>query len=252
MSTLYRYRLRDTEHGPVSFRELVRLVRDGTISTDDPVIADWQDEWHPAAEVVGLFHMAGRQDVLEKWEAERRAREGLSEDDAEATEPSGPVDPDEPSWQRRYREVQEEQHARDAERRRELEVELAGRRTAQGIADSIAAAEERLDQRDAARQPGRLQMLRESLFSSSMLHSLFRWGIAFAAANIAAYTVLEWTETEAMRFPDRNVNSPPPPVFPYWGECTQAEYLFLLIDTMLLAGMTGYCLARALELLADD
>ncbi|QDU39564.1 hypothetical protein Mal4_39090 [Maioricimonas rarisocia] len=250
MSTFYRYRLHDAEYGPVGFRELVRLVRDGTISTDDPVIADWEDEWHPAAEVVGLFHMAGRKDVLEKWEAERRARQGISEEDVpeEATEAAS----DEPSWQRRFREVQQEQHAREAERRREQEFELAGRRTAAGIADSIAAAEDRLDQRDAARQPGRLQLMRESLFSASALHALFRWGMAFIAANMAAFAVLNWTETEALRFPERTARTPPPPVFPIWGECSQAEYLFLLMDTMLAAGLIGYGIARVLELFADD
>ena len=73
MAVQYHYQKRGKVFGPVSFRELVSLVRDAELSTDDLVQADWEKRWIPAATVVGLFHMAGRDDVLMEWEMERRA-----------------------------------------------------------------------------------------------------------------------------------------------------------------------------------
>lgn len=255
MATTYQYRLLDTEFGPVGFRELVRLVREGRLGTDDPVKADWEQEWHPAAEVVGLFHMAGRADVLEKWEAERQSRaraEGDSDleellNQAESAEGESLTD-----GQRRWLELQGQERALAAEKERERRRELAEARTQSSIHDTIAAAEAAFDQREAARRPGLIQQWKAALFSSSSLHRLFRWGMAFTAANLVAFGILTWTDTEAQRYPKRGTTAVRQQVFPFWGQCSTAEYLFLLADAMILAGLAGYGAARALESMADD
>ncbi len=54
---------------------MVQLVRAEVLCADDLVKADWEETWKPAATVVGLFKMAGREDVLARWEAEKALAE---------------------------------------------------------------------------------------------------------------------------------------------------------------------------------
>ena len=75
MATAWMYRSGQETCGPVPFRDLVRLVRGESLAADNLVKADWEEAWRPAATVVGLFKMAGREDVLARWEAERAAAE---------------------------------------------------------------------------------------------------------------------------------------------------------------------------------
>jgi hypothetical protein len=55
----WNYKLDDRDHGPVSFKKLAALVRDGKVSETTHVAragtADWQPAWH----VPGLFRAAG-------------------------------------------------------------------------------------------------------------------------------------------------------------------------------------------------
>jgi hypothetical protein len=60
MATQWHYQSDGKELGPVSFRELVELVRTGTLTEGDLVRPSWKSEWQHADTVVGLFHMAGK------------------------------------------------------------------------------------------------------------------------------------------------------------------------------------------------
>ncbi len=257
MATHYQYRLFDAEFGPVAFRELVRLVRDGTLGVDDLVKADWEQEWRPAAEVVGLFHMAGRADVLELWEAERANCAQEAGDSATLDEVLNQAevlsDEEIPAWQRRWAQVQEQQKVLEAEKAQELREQYEGAKSQQKIRDAISAAEAVLDRREAGRRPGRLQGWKDAVFSSNSLHSAFRWGMTIVAANLVAFGVLTWSETEVQRYPKRGTASAlQQQVFPFFGKCSSGEYLFLLADAMMMAGLGGYGAARVLESMADD
>ena len=72
MATAWHYQSTTASDGPVSFQALVQLVRNGDLTTGDLVREEWNDDWRPAALAVGLFHMAGREDLVEQWEAEQR------------------------------------------------------------------------------------------------------------------------------------------------------------------------------------
>jgi len=60
MATQWYYRNGGEERGPVPFRELIDLVRAGTVDEADLVRSSWKLDWQRADSVVGLFHMAGR------------------------------------------------------------------------------------------------------------------------------------------------------------------------------------------------
>lgn len=60
MATQWYFQTGAVEGGPVAFRELIELVRSGTLTETDRVRSSWKSEWQPAASVVGLFYMASR------------------------------------------------------------------------------------------------------------------------------------------------------------------------------------------------
>jgi len=60
MATQWYYQDAGEERGPIAFRELIELVRAGTVTETDLVRSSWKAEWQRAYSVVGLFHMAGR------------------------------------------------------------------------------------------------------------------------------------------------------------------------------------------------
>jgi len=58
MPISWHYKSLGHEFGPVSFRDLTRMVRDGELTADDQVRSEFSDRWQWADEVPGLFHMA--------------------------------------------------------------------------------------------------------------------------------------------------------------------------------------------------
>lgn len=250
----YFYQLEEQERGPVSFRELVKMVRDEVLFVDDPVRADWEKEWHPAATVVGLFHMAGREDVLAKWEAERRkaeqqriaaeSRSDVGVDDLEAmlqmaeqvaeqtwTDPSL-QDLNDPESRARWR-------AEKAEREQQAATS--------GISDVISEAVAESELKDSQREKNRLWA---DLFSQQSLKFVLRLGCGFAVANLVAWGIMNWTHQEQMRYPDRR--SKVEHVFPFYGSCSPGEYYFLMFDAMIFGGFVGYGGALVLESMSDD
>jgi hypothetical protein len=147
----YEYQITGSLPIAIEFHDLVKLVRDGELTAGDLVKAEWETEWHPAAEVVGLFHMAGRDDVLAIWEEEQREKE--------------------------------RQRLAEAGRSGEIGAgELE--RTRQGIGASISAAEDAAEAKDRRQQGGPIRRLLGDFFSQETFHHAFRWGIAFVAANL--------------------------------------------------------------------
>lgn len=61
MATRWYYSEFGLEFGPVSFSELVRLVREGELREDDLVRSTDEMDWRPAESVTGLFHLARRE-----------------------------------------------------------------------------------------------------------------------------------------------------------------------------------------------
>lgn len=257
MAVQWCYKLDGEEYGPVSFKELVKLVRDGEVAVDDPVKADWQNQWQLAAEVVGLFHMAGRQDVLEKWEAEERELAQLREIEEAAqrdkersqTEIPHPAsEPDQDGWDLSELLPDVAEHhsdvfgpvSRDQTNiiRETSEISRNESLFTSAMRDADAAIENR------SQIPRKRWFLfnwstkRPVLRSSGQrarLPLLVQFGIPVLFANLAMAGILYWSRQEQQRFP-RPEGSPVSMNFPLRGECSEFEYQCWLAGTMLLIG----------------
>lgn len=252
VATSYYYRLFDTEFGPVGFRDMVDLVREGQIGADDLTRADWEQEWRPAAEVVGLFHMAGREDLLAAWQAERERLRAIAKAD-QATpglslkDESADNDDQLPGWQRRLLDIR----ARNAQQAELAERASHDARSPSQLNAAIAAAASELDGRDSKRRRW-LRWKTERNGPVTQAHLALRWGLTMVTANVVAFSILHWSASEERRFPVRNPQtSARVQIFPMWGNCTPEEYAFLLVDVMVVAGIAGYGTARVLELQTD-
>lgn len=257
MATRWHYQRLNVELGPVGFDELVRLVRAEELSADDLVREEWNSEWRPAALAVGLFHMAGRQDLVEKWEAEQEEQRRRDEDEARAAAEAAAAteldfDPDEPAWMRRLREVEAQRRAHAAEDRAQREAELAQAATRIEIDETLQAALAELEVREHALEPGRLRRCWGRLTRGPVLHGVYRWGLTLTIPNLAAAVILSWSEVQAQRLPDRVSLTSGIRAFPFWGPCEPTMYFFLLFDAMLFVGVAAYFTARILESLTED
>lgn len=250
----YFYQIDEAELGPVSFRELVKLVREEELGTDHPVRADWETDWHAAASVVGLFHMAGRDEVLAHWEAEQRRLE----QERIASERAADLGVDDlDAMLRTADQVQQEywvdpslQRLNDPEARKRWRNEKAERdqqsRTSE-IGNVVAEAVAESEAKDVQKERSRFWT---AIFSRETLKVGVRWICAFSVANFVAWGIMRWTQQEQLRYPDRR--SAPEYVFPLYGTCSQNEYYFLLFDAMILGGFIGYGGVKVLESIADD
>jgi len=253
---------------PIEFRDLVRMVRSGTVDADQ-MVREEHGDWQYAGEVIGLFHLAGRTDVLELWEEERRQKEELqrkakmvagfdgdmSLDDMESllAHADGLADEEEePAWQKRLREVEAQRAAANAE--------LAAANADESETARIQALKDKAIQDAMAATDGRYVKSRvarawqdfSALFSSHTLHLMFRFGAAILVGNLAAAGILSWSETETQRFPTTNAEKASEMIFPFWGSCSEGEYYFLLFDAAILTAVIGYVGATQLERTADD
>lgn len=251
MATRWFYRLSEKEFGPVEFRELVGLVRDGTVRPDDPVRGQWEPEWHPAGSTPGLFHMAKRDEVWERWQAEEMRKAGLAEETGIQEEPaeveaiSGETTEPEPTWLQRLRLVTSRRSAEKDEQTKELVLQSQ-------MKSAASAAIDKLNRRGRTTRLQRLRNRASECFSSSTLHYGFRFGMAAIAANVVAFAIISWSELQLLRYPDPKLVSQGIREFPLWGACEPAEFTFLVVDAMLLGGLLGYFAAKLLESLAED
>ncbi|MBT5018311.1 MAG: hypothetical protein HON04_06150 [Planctomicrobium sp.] len=252
MATSYRFQRAGEESEPVDFRKLVQLVRNEVLLADDLVIADWQNEWGPAAEVVGLFHTAGRDDVLKRWEQEQREKkrrelldageDGIEIESLLKNEDSLHKHSDSLA---RLEQAEAERLEALRQRRDTDQLEVNDQKNVQA---AVGSALSEFDERERRRQ----QKSIISFLTVGTLQSMFRMAMALGVANLVTYLVFSWSQTELQKFPDKRSTSKEMKVFPIYGKCSDAEYLFLMFDTMIVAGIAGYGLARGLELFVDD
>lgn len=255
MATTYRYRVDQQEQGPVSFQELVQLVRDETLRADSPVMADWQQEWVHAAEVVGLFHTAGRDDVLEKWEQEQREKRRhtlLSQDDGELTADTfaGMISEQESvlSEKEALRKLDEADAAYLANLRQRVDEHSSIYPQDVRIDDSISESIRALDNDEA----GKSMSVHFGMLNAGLLHLLFRLTVSLLIANLALYVILQISDYELLRFPSRFQSSETARYFPVYGRCSFWEFVVLMIDAFLVFSVIGYGTARVLELFVEE
>lgn len=256
MATRWHYQRLDLPAGPVPFDDLVRFVRDGELGADDLVREEWNPEWRPAALAVGLFHMAGRQDLFDQWEAARLEAERRAQAEREAADRAdgdeSTADPDEPSWMRRLRQLEAERRAqRDADEESQAAA-LAEQTVRIEIDETLQAALTELEARDAERHPSRWQRWTRRIIAPRTLHLLFRWTLTIAIPGVVAWQILDWSALQNQRYPERRTEAAARRAFPFWGLCDQELYYFLLADTMLATGVVSYGAARILESFAED
>ncbi len=267
MKLTYQYRLDDVESKPVEFSVLVRMVRDGELVAGDLVKAEWEREWHPAIELVGLFYMAGRKDAYKLWETEQAEIQRLEAEQARNEyenydETDGTtigiddlnemletaetfLDLDHPSTNNEVKTL-------DAVEK-EYQQELAfTARLKNRFKNTIAEAMGIASKRDEEKARLNFRQRISSFVGEDVLHKIFRWGTTLAAANLTVYAIISWSKTELQRFPDRQIIEQGGNIFPFWGWCSSNEYTLLLINTTLACGLLAYFGAMMLESLAED
>lgn len=258
----------DIERGPVSFRELVIMVRDEVLDDIDLVRPHYSPNWQEAASVIGLFQMAGRKDLLAKWEEERRLEE-LSRQESQIA--SGPADEtaggiglddlegmlslagslpegEESAWEVRLREVEAQRTLEEQERTEELVAAQFQQQKDEAIAAAVANQESK-----AALSQSRWGWLAmPGALPRRILEVGFQLCLITVAVSLVAWGVLSWSETEAMRFPDAQATQFQVKPFPLWGPCRPDVYAFLLLDSVILAGVVAFVGSRLLIRLTDD
>jgi|GEM_PF-3540108 len=253
---------------PIEFRDLVRMVRSGSVDADQ-MAREEHGDWQYAGDVIGLFHLAGRTDVLELWEDERRQREELLRKAEMASSFDGEFslsdmesllehadgledEEEEPAWQKRLREVEAQRAAANAEFAA-TNADKSETAQFQALKDkAIQDALEAVDGRNVKGGVARAWQDFSAIFSSRTLHLMFRFGTAILAGNLAAAGILSWSETEAQRFPTTNAEKASEMIFPFWGPCPVGDYYLLLFDAAIFTAVIGYVGAKQLERMADD
>ncbi|MFH1300094.1 MAG: DUF4339 domain-containing protein [Planctomycetota bacterium] len=104
MASEWYYKQGDQELGPHTFRDLVEMVREETLTADVLVRPDYLDEWQRADSIVGLFHMAQRDPATLppiNAEVENAAAEDLESFLAPSEEQEPQDDIEKPGWLKR-------------------------------------------------------------------------------------------------------------------------------------------------------
>lgn len=239
MKTTFYYQRSGQTHGPVHFNDLIELVRSDRLEVDDQVKADWQSEWNSAGEVVGLFHIAGREDVLSRWKEkiQSKARQALKQTDA-----MNEVDLESlhiaDSSCGNYRDTLDEHRSFS---------KVPGSHTCEIHEDSpsiLSASQAVLDDSSPA--------INDPQPTENLLQQLFRFGVAIGTSNMTAYLIFRWSERELYRFPQGSRSVTASHLFPFYGFCSQFEFALLTIDAMLISGALGYGAAKVLERITEE
>jgi GYF domain 2 len=92
----------DEQFGPVTFRELIELVRTGALAEADLVRPSWNQDWQRADSVVGLFHMARRSaEELVAIDAPPAAAPAEAPVESEPAAATAPEFEERPGWMKR-------------------------------------------------------------------------------------------------------------------------------------------------------
>lgn len=270
MSSAWYYQEDGVELGPITFHELVALVKDGRLGRDDFVRPGYQKQWQRAEDTVCLFEMA-----------ERIPRERLRL--APVVEHAGAAAVDSVLEDGRFTEGND-----DRALQKWFQEQLAatcvngtvgevpddesglissskgfGVETSRTVPKSlwqsvVAAAVARFDMRhgdhDAVRcrwwwHFGRFVPRVESLNVAMRLG--FRCVVAAGVGWLTWSLMQQADATEALRFPGWQQRSGVK-VVPIIGECSPAEFAFFVWDFVVVMAIAGYAGARWVERHAQD
>lgn len=249
------------EQGPISFQELVSLVREVKLDELDLVRPEYAREWQPAYRIVGLYHMAGRvarepvpestlpdstgyADAIESNEVDETLTDASGQDLDTWLQQSSLEDATTAGPGTKLSRIADA-YQMDAEAAREMFS-----KDESAIQAAINAASEHLDRRKPVRS-----VLRWASYlkpSDSVLRQFFRIAMGIMLGSVVIIGIHHWSQTELQRYPDPQLMQAQIQLFPFWGPATGWEYWFLLIDTGLIAGLVGYITAKLVETVTVD
>jgi|GEM_PF-6093683 len=269
MATCWYYQRDGRVFGPVSFHELVVLVKDGLLSEDDFVRPEYRHEWQYADTAVGLFEMARkvpRERLRLGTVVEGSVPTAVDAVDGDSEVAEIPADPELQQW------FQEQlaatsidgmvgEAAASEERRISSGDGLGPRDTwtaPKGLWQSVvAAAVERFEARhsDQERAKPRWWQIWRFLPAKASLNGVLRLGfrciVAVGVGWITWSLMQQVDATEALRFPGWRQKTGVK-VVPILGECSPAEYAFFAWDLVVVMAIVGYAGARWVERHAQD
>ena len=213
--------------------------------------------------------MAGRGDLIVKWEEERRQSELVRSEAEHLTENversetetaisdldkllgvAGPL-PEIEIYVQSTAVPLAESHWETLRHARPSEDEVAGQ-FQQRKKEAIAAAMEEIQRKEAKPVNRWFQAAGKKFDVYRQLRASVTWCLAFAAASFTAYRIHEWSSTQSLRFPTLFPKPWEMRPFPLVGSCSTMEYAFFLGETAIMAGIVGYFLSRYLVNLADE
>lgn len=248
----------------MAFRDLVDLVRDDRIRPDDLVRGSWERQWRRASDVIGLFYMAGREDLVASPEATDDGPVGTwcgSGERGAQADPrleAGQAEPaEEATWQRRVRELHRQDETAVAEAADAtstagppMDFLSAGAAAPSRLSRAVQRAVVHTDERDRKRR-SRVRWTFGRSASILGAGRVLRCVLSLSAAGLVWLAVADWSHRETIRFPRRSADGVQPYVFPVVGACSRFQYAVLMGDAVLLAGAIGYGTARLLESKAE-
>lgn len=257
------------QFGPLTFRELARLVRDGALSEEDDVRPDYQKHWQSADTVVGLYFTAFRapggaedSDPNEVAVAFRPPESAPEEDDGDDNDPAILTLME--AIARKRQSADGSESAGSAGSAAGVAAEIGGdgdwnpfaddgeidlstpSALSGAIADAVAVANEKTGG-DQRRRPWWIRFPSRLISGLGGWQRTARWGYLLAAtavaANGASLALLEWSAQEQLRFPSRGKTAVLP-YFPGIGRCGEFEYWMLFGHTVFFAGLAAFLAAR--------
>jgi hypothetical protein len=271
MATRWYFKQKQQEHGPISFHELVVLVKDGILSEDDLVRPEYQRTWQTADTAVGLFNMARRV-------PREQLRLGPSEKEATASvsEPIGAGDAcsDESEASDLQQWFQEQLAATPLSGTvgDDLVGQAAGLKPSgdpgdfdppttpqRGLWQSVvAAAVARIDARHDDHAAGKHRWwhvrgwwIASCARANRTLRFAYRCGMSIGVASLTWSLLQQAHITEAMRFPGWQQETGTM-VFPLLPGLSPAEYTFLAWDLAVVMAVVGYAAATWIERHVED
>jgi hypothetical protein len=245
----------------LAFRELVELARNGGLSEDDLVKADWQPEWQRAGAVIGLFHYARRTEPepeitpascdLQALPVSSSATndsaflfdELTAELPLEAVDETEPVPVADPKWMQRYRQVTEERALRT--------MSPATANEPSDMAILADAAVRACENHSADRNRSLVLRHRWNRFQEFIRSPfLFRLVAGVLIALLVSSVLADRARQAALRFPKPGM--PERYLVPVIGECNPSEFAFVLFDVAIVAAVLGYWGAKRVEALAES
>ncbi len=248
MSPTYQYQLNGQISEPVGFQVLVDRVREEKLAAGDLVKAEWEENWHPAAELVGLFYMAQRSDLLKIWEEEQAEKRRLEQEQALRLQAAREGLLDDSSLDElllQAEDLGEELSEEELQREEAVGRHLQGR-----IARVMQEALSLANLKDLSRNPGRIRQILGELVSSRALRIYFVVGVPLVTMNLVGWGLIRWSDYEASRFPSRNRDLPSH-YLPVLGRCTESEFWMGLGNSVALTGIISLGIASFLERRAD-